>query len=115
MVNLKQDYLGRTVYIDCPNISYSDSGSWCCKLYDPHITDPQKQVVKYGTCGANLTCPHKLKAIAEKQVHFNFINETFQLCIGHFMNICDIFHLFKSAVQNCFKLLSLCQIVRYHL
>ena len=63
-----QDYLGRTICIDCPNISHSDSGSWCCKLYDPYIVDPQKRIVKYGTCGANTNCTYKLTKLSEQKI-----------------------------------------------
>ena len=71
MTKPKQDYLGRTVCIDCPNISYSDSGSWCCRLYDPYITDPQKQSVQYGTCGANIDCSYKLRIFSEQKLADN--------------------------------------------
>ena len=44
---------------ECPHANRTDWGSGSCKLYDPYITDPKKQLVQYGTCDSNENCIYK--------------------------------------------------------
>ena len=65
MTKINSDFLGRLICPDCPHAHHSDSGSLCCSLYDPYVSE-NKALVQYGVCGANINCPYK-KIISDKK------------------------------------------------
>lgn len=48
----------------CPHVSYTDYGVWACRLYKPL---DKNSFVKFGTCGANSTCPHKIAELKTQE------------------------------------------------
>lgn len=48
----------------CPHVSYTDYGVWACKLYKPR---DKNSFVKFGTCGANKTCPYKIAELKTQE------------------------------------------------
>ena len=49
---------------NCPHVSYTDYGVWACKLYKPR---DKNSFVKFGTCGANRTCPYKIAELKNRE------------------------------------------------
>ena len=49
---------------NCPHVSYTDYGVWACKLYKPM---DKNSFVKFGTCGANGTCPYKIAELKTQE------------------------------------------------
>lgn len=56
------------IYTECPHGSWSDSGSLCCKLYNPYETDNKKKIVECGTCEGNDTCVFKMFNLLEQRI-----------------------------------------------
>lgn len=48
----------------CPHVSYTDYGVWACRLYKPM---DKNSFVKFGTCGANSTCPYKIAELKTQE------------------------------------------------
>lgn len=48
----------------CPHVSYTEYGVWACRLYKPM---DKNSFVKYGTCGANSTCPYKIAELKTQE------------------------------------------------
>lgn len=50
----------KQIIYDCPHISFTDWGTYACKLYNPR---DKNCLVKGGNCDSNISCPYKqLKA-----------------------------------------------------
>lgn len=49
---------------NCPHVSYTDYGIWACRLYKPR---DKNSFVKFGTCGANSTCPYKIAELKTQE------------------------------------------------
>lgn len=48
----------------CPHVSYTDYGVYACSLYKPK---DKNSFVKFGTCGANKTCPYKIAELKTQE------------------------------------------------
>ena len=48
----------------CPHVSYTDYGVCACRLYKPM---DKNSFVKFGTCGANSTCPYKIAELKTQE------------------------------------------------
>lgn len=49
---------------NCPHVSYTAYGVYACRLYKPM---DKNSFVKFGTCGANSTCPHKIAELKTQE------------------------------------------------
>lgn len=49
---------------NCPHVSYTDYGVYACSLYKPR---DKNSFVKFGTCGANKTCPYKIAELKTRE------------------------------------------------
>jgi methionine synthase II (cobalamin-independent) len=46
----------KQIIYNCPHISFTDWGTYACKLYDPR---DKNCLVKGGNCDSNISCPYK--------------------------------------------------------
>ena len=59
----------KQIIYDCPHISFTDWGTYACKLYDPR---DKNCLVKGGNCDSNISCPYKqLERKEQRIVEFN--------------------------------------------
>ena len=54
----------KQVIYNCPHISFTDWGTYACKLYDPR---DKNCLVKGGNCDSNISCPYKQLKLKEQE------------------------------------------------
>lgn len=54
----------KQIIYDCPHISFTDWGTYACRLYDPR---DKNCLVKGGNCISNTNCPYKQSRTKEQE------------------------------------------------
>lgn len=54
----------KQIIYDCPHVSFTDWGTYACRLYDPR---DKNCLVKGGNCISNTSCPYKQSRIKEQE------------------------------------------------
>lgn len=54
----------KQIIYDCPHVSFTDWGTYACRLYDPR---DKNCLVKGGNCISNTNCPYKQSRTKEQE------------------------------------------------
>lgn len=81
----------------CPHVSYTDYGVYACSLYKPR---DKNSFVKFGTCGANKTCPYKIAELKTQECE-KYIKalEEIEKYIKNFKEL-DLFEDIKDIINK---------------
>src|SRR5699024_3934202 len=71
---------------NCPHVSYTYYGVWACSLYKPM---DKNSFVKFGTCGANSTCPYKITELKTQECEkYEQALDEIEKVINNILNSC---------------------------